>query len=175
MWDQSTLPGFFESISTIYLSSNQTTIIFSNIPTYYTHLQIRAYCLTSNISNNIWFRFNSDNNPNYASHELYGSGSAVGAIANTSSTFLYPTFSPGPTQPGSFITDVLDYKSTNKNKTTRTIWGYDVNGAGGYVGISSGLWFKSPIEAINSITIGHTGAGATINAGSHFALYGIRG
>ena len=69
------------------------------------------------------------------------------------------------------IVDVLDYANTNKFKTIRNLEGFDVNGSGGLVALTSGLYRST--SAITSIKL-------TPNAGnyaqySHFALYGIKG
>jgi hypothetical protein len=72
---------------------------------------------------------------------------------------------------GALVMDILDYTSTTKNKTIKTLTGADVNGAGN-VWLFSGLWFKSP-EAITSIKF--TTNGLTYQTGTQFALYGIKG
>jgi len=66
------------------------------------------------------------------------------------------------------VTDILDYASTNKNKTVRTLGGFDANGSG-YVNLTSNLW--SNTAAINTITINAVG---TFNQYSQFSLYGIK-
>lgn len=166
-----TVVGDFESIATQTVNSNVSSVTFSSIPADYTHLQIRVISLTSAINNNIRMRFNSDTASNYSTHELTGSGAAVSAFS-TLSTGMYPSFSPGSTYPGVMVIDVLDYKNTNKYKTIRSLWGYDVNG-GGYVGLSSGSWRNT--NAVTTIVFDCTGASQTINTNSHFALYGIKG
>jgi hypothetical protein len=64
----------------------------------------------------------------------------------------------------------LDYTNTNKNKTARSLWGYDANGSG-YVGLYSGLWRNT--SAINRID--YVPASGTFPQYSSFALYGIKG
>jgi hypothetical protein len=74
---------------------------------------------------------------------------------------------------GSGVVDILDYKNTNKNKTIRSIGGYDINGSGSgyaYTSFYSGNWRST--SAVTSITF-------TMVAGdyaqySSFALYGIK-
>jgi hypothetical protein len=67
--------------------------------------------------------------------------------------------------------DILDYTSTNKNKTVRSLGGFDRNG-GGIITLSSSLWFKTP-EAITSIRLKPQSSSWTQY--SSFALYGIKG
>jgi hypothetical protein len=164
--------GAYDSIATTTVGSNTSSVTFSAIPSGYTHLQIRAINFTSSANSNIYTRFNSDTGNNYASHQLTGDGSSPLALGNSSISFAYPSFSPGGTYPGVFIMDLLDYTNTNKNKTFKSLWGYDNNGSG-WVGLNSGVWLNT--NAVTSITFGHTVGGATINSGSQFALYGIKG
>jgi hypothetical protein len=102
---------------------------------------------------------------------MYGDGSSVGASATTSTTALVPMTMGNSSNPMVFICDVLDYQSTSKNKTIRSLGGTDRNGSG-YVTFYSGLWFKTP-EAISTITL--TTAAGNFNQYSSFALYGIKG
>jgi hypothetical protein len=71
--------------------------------------------------------------------------------------------------------DILDYTSTTKAKTLRTLAGYNANTTdttGNNISLTSGLWFKTP-EAITSIDIICDNSQSFI-AGSTFALYGIK-
>ena len=164
----------FESIATANGTGSSNTLTFSSIPSTYTHLQIRFSGLSSSNAT-LTLRFNGDTSSNYANHYLQGNGSAASAGADTTQSLIniygaLPAAS-ATSQTGSAIIDVLDYLSTSKNKTVRTLAGYDSNGSG-FILLNSGLWYKTP-EAINSITL-------TPNAGNwtnttQAALYGIRG
>ena len=164
--------GDFESIATVTIGSGgAANAEFTSIPSTYQHLQVRCLLLTASANQNVGIRFNSDTGSNYSVHELYGSGSAAGAIGTANTVFAPGGFTPGATYPGGFVLDILDYTNTNKYKTTRTLWGNDTNG-GGYVGLSSGAWRNT--NAITSITFYHTNSN-NFNQHSHFALYGIKG
>jgi hypothetical protein len=70
---------------------------------------------------------------------------------------------------GSMVYDILDYNSTSKFKTARTLLGYDNNGSGA-IFFTSGNWRST--SAITTVTIyPNTGTFAQY---SHFALYGIK-
>jgi hypothetical protein len=70
------------------------------------------------------------------------------------------------------VIDILDYTSTNKNKTIRTLGGFDMNGKG-FAALFSGLWYKAP-EAVTRIDLtSNTTLDFAVN--SSFALYGIKG
>ena len=167
--------GDYESIATANGTGSSATLTFSSIPSTYTHLQLRGILRSSSGSqNSVVFRFNSDSSTNYARHYLSGDGASASASASTSASNAGLGYFPGSSDLanvyGAVVLDVLDYTSTNKNKTMRNLFGYDVNGAGGLVGLFSSLWFKTP-EAINTITI--TAGSGNWTTATQIALYGI--
>jgi hypothetical protein len=176
--------GDFESIATVTLGASQTTVTFASIPQTYKHLQIRAISKYNTVANSDDYgivQFNSDTNYlNYASHFLYGDG-ATAASTSVIAASTYPGAiifdSPlsGASQTsvfGSSIIDILDYTNTNKNKTTRSLSGWDANGIG-WVQFTSGLWLST--AAISSIVISQKGSARDFVQYSHFALYGLKG
>ena len=167
------ITGSYESISTVTVGAGgSSSVSFSSIPSTFKHLQIRF--ISNNASNqNIFMRFNGDTTGgNYTRHYLYGDGSSAASGGNVSDGQLSIGYtSTSANIFGGGVVDVLDYTSTSKNKTIRSLAGYDANGSGLIV-LYSGLWSKTP-EAITSISI-YAGAG-NINQYSQFALYGIKG
>lgn len=165
--------GAMFPLQVVTLGSSASTVDFTNIPNTYTHLQIRASFSTST-GTDTWMRFNSDTTANnYVSHFLNGNGSAAGAgtLSAGTSAGAYLGYSGSTTSYVGTILDVLDYASTNKNKTTRNLTGYDANGSG-QVYLFSSLWMNSS-TAISSLRF-YTSSG-TFSANSQFALYGIKG
>lgn len=163
----------YESIATVNLTSSASTITFSSIPATFKHLQIRSIMQqTGSGASEQVLRFNSDSGTNYAWHQLYGDGStAAAASGGTSQTGIGYAWSPqGGIAYGGVIVDILDYANTSKNKTTRSLNGWDRNGSG-YVLFRSGLWMNT--AAVTSITL--TSTGTDYAANSSFALYGIKG
>ena len=174
----------FESIQTVTVGlGGQSSISFSSIPSTYKHLQIRYIVQSSRATNNgdfLQVRLNGDTGSNYyLGHQLQGDGSSVSSYGNGSGTAIYIERISN-TQTGSNIfaggvTDILDYQNTNKNKTTRSLIGYDLNGtvggSGGQINFASGLWMST--AAINSIEI-KSGTGSTFAQYSSFALYGVK-
>ena len=120
-------------------------------------------------------RFNGDSGSNYANHYLYGDGSSAVAGADTTQTNinLYGSLVTSSASNVYAVTvlDVLDYTSTNKNKTVRALSGQDSNGSGISI-LTSGLWINSS-NAISSLTI--TANTGNFTTASQFALYGIKG
>ena len=170
------LPGDYESIATVYLSSgNQTNITFSSIPSTFTHLQLRLFAreTAAGVQNNEWMRFNSDSGSNYAWHELTGNGTSAAASSQSATTAMkavsYIAGSSATTNVfGCAVIDILDYANTSKYKTVRSLTGSDNNGAG-VVALTSGLWMST--SAVTSLSLIVTDFARY----SHAALYGIRG
>jgi hypothetical protein len=171
----------YESISTVTLSSNQTTITFSSIPSTYKHLQLRIIARSDKSTNagvDGLLRFNSDTGANYNWHYIlgYGTGTAAGGVANASSIDLGITAAANGSSSNIYaatIVDILDYADTNKFKTTRSIDGFEPNQSSGrdlrYV---SGSWRNT--NAITSMTL-TTDPSSNFIQYSSFALYGIKG
>lgn len=175
LWDGETFPGYFESIATAVGTYGAN---FTNIPTTYTHLQIRVTARDSNASSGqeIVMRFNGDSTANnYRLHILQGDGSGVGSNAYLRS-YIHLSQCTSAFHSASIysvaICDILDYQSTNKVKVIRSLGGFDINGATGYVELSSGMWLNSASTPITSIEV-FAGSGIAV-ANNHFALYGIR-
>ena len=165
----------YESIATVTVGSGgATNIEFTSIPSSFEHLQIR-YIAQQNVTTDwrgVYMNFNNDTGSNYAFHGLSGSGSSASAYSGASQTLLVPAVASGTANIFSIgIIDILDYKNTNKYKTTRTLYGTERNTTPSFVELNSGLWMNT--NAITSIKF-------TVNATNftqytQFALYGIKG
>jgi len=164
----------YESIQTFTVGAGGVTdISFTSIPSTYKHLQVRYIARSAGSNGSLRMTFNSDSGSNYSYHELAGDGSNAGAAAAASLQFIYTGqyFNTASTFAASVI-DILDYGSTNKNKTVRILTGRDENGAG-RVALQTGTWLNSG-SAISTLTITRE---STNNIAQHsqFALYGIKG
>jgi hypothetical protein len=175
---QATDLGAMFPLQVITVGAPTSSITFTNIPSTYTHLQLRYIARTAraNQEDNIYLRFNSDTGNNYAGHSLYGDGATAGSFSEGTSisyntrTVVAAASSAANTF-GVGVTEILDYASTSKNKTVRSLNGYDNNGSG-QVRITSGLWINNT-TAITSITIASANS-AAISQYSQFALYGVK-
>lgn len=161
----------FEAIASTTLGSTGT-VTFSSIPGTYEHLQLRLYARGSGGSAavNLQIRLNNDSNTNYADHRLNSDGSTVTVASSTSATVINAGRISASTATsniyGCSIIDILDYASTNKYKTVRTVSGNDRNGSGDVV-FHSGLWLStSAVTQLDVVT--------SCLAGSVFSLYGLR-
>ena len=129
-------------------ASGATSVTLSSIPSTYKHLQIRMYSKVTGSAINDVLRFNGDTASNYSVHSLLGEGAGTAeSFANTTQTYMQTYIvagaGAGANTFGTFITDILDYTSTNKNKTIRQLAGIDNNG-NGVVSLFSGLWAILP-------------------------------
>lgn len=167
----------FEHIVTYTVPADgRGTISFYNIPQNYRHLQVR---MTSrdNSSGTAWtqtvLRVNGNSSAIYSGHYLLGDGAS---LTTSSSTSVDATrWSGANTQASvtanvfaSGILDILDYSNTNKNKTFRSIAGYDASGSGIVLFGSSQIASKNAITSIDFFP--------AVNYVQHttFALYGIK-
>ena len=170
------LDGFYQ-IATTTLTGNQLQIDFDNIPQTYKHLQLRGYVRNSEATTDseTTFRFNDDSGTNYSTHYLrgYQTGQDSGSTINRAKGRV--GFNPGSSSNtnvfGFWVMDILDYKDTNKYKTTRTFNGYNNNGNGAVWHISSNWRSTSAVTKI-SLTADNQ-AGRNFVQYSTFSLYGI--
>jgi hypothetical protein len=164
----------YDSIATATGTGSSGVITFTSIPSTYRHLQIRGFTKSTGGGSNWKVQFNSDTGSNYSNHYLESNGSSVsagGEINQTGMNFYAATAtSTASNVYAAMVMDILDYTSTNKAKTVKTLSGVDTNG-GGNNDFNSGLWYATP-AAIATITI-------TLNSGSFdtnskIALYGVK-
>lgn len=161
--------GAYDALATVTVPSGGiTTIEFVGIPSDYKHLQLRGIMRMSSNLDGPTMRFNGDTTTsNYREHYLQGNGTSAssGTIAND---YYNPTTSPSAANTfAAFVSDVLDYNSSTKYKTLRTLEGFDANGSG-YLTFTSGLWMST--SAITSIKM----TGTTMQQYSQVSLYGVK-
>ena len=168
--------GAYDSIATASGTGSSGTITFSSIPSTYTHLQIRAIARDDRgvALNNCYMRLNGATT-GYTTHYIIGNGSTASPDAWIGADYIDVGINTGASATSgimsAFVIDILDYASTNKNKTTRQLSGSDQNGSGS-VRFQSGLWQST--NAVTSITL-HANTSWNFTTTTQFALYGIKG
>ena len=165
-------------IADIVLSSPQASIDIPSIPQIYSHLRLVTSLRSTQAAANdqALIRFNGDAGGNYAYQFLRGGGSSATATENVSSpAFTYIGQPAGANAPANAfdtsITDIIDYASTTKHKTSIsnfTTRSTDVSG-GLQAAVATGFW-KS-LAAITQVTV-YTANGQWV-AGSRVTLYGV--
>lgn len=161
-------PSSYDALASVTLTGSTNSLTFAGIPSGYKHLQIR-YSLTASAPSDTILRFNSDSGANYSAHLFRGTGSAAQAYPYSSQTAAILQYNIGYSTSVA-VADILDYNNTNKNKTIRTLAGFDSNSLG-ELDLWSGSWYNT--SAIASVTI-LTSSAATFSANSIFALYGVK-
>ena len=170
--------NYMEPIATTVVGSTTVnSVIFSDIPQTYKHLQIRCIVRDTNAAASaasLALRFNTETT-NYTFHALQGNGSSVTASGATSYTYAYNGLLARNGLTNGImsvnIIDILDYANTDKYKTIRGLGGYDANGSG-YVGLYSNVYQST--TAISQIHF-YTDDSANFTQYSRFSLYGIKG
>lgn len=170
--------GAYELIETNILGSNASSITFSSIPGTYKHLEIRVVARASTSSYNSTttrVTLNGDTGANYSSHDVGGSGTSVSSNASTGLAFMrnlliIPSSASTASAFGSGVISILDYASTTKFKTLRSLAGWTSNLDQG-IQLGSGSWRNT--AAVTSITL--TDDRNSYVTGSRFSLYGIKG
>lgn len=177
------LMSSYDSIATANGTGSASSVTFSNIPQTYKHLQVRCFVRTAYAaSQDTFYMYNYDNQgslTNSAYHYLYGTGVNAMATGGTGNTSSVGGFVPGNTALantyGIVIVDILDYSNNNKNKTVRSLMGWDDNGTTTSGNVNVGLFSNLPVAlgttAVSGLTILFNG---NITTNSKFALYGIR-
>lgn len=173
------MPGSYESLQSVTLSSSQNMLEFASIPGTYSHLQVRVSGRSTGdyTYSSCYLRYNNDSGNYYTYHALFGNGSSVASygrgLANDN-VVVAQNISGAASLSGNFgtvLVDILDYANTNKYKTTRSIGGYDNNGSGSPIGticMNSSSWNNT--AAITNIKLYTDGDFA---AGTVASLYGI--
>jgi len=176
--------GDYQSIATANGTGSSSSITFSNIPQTYQHLQLRVMSRTTfgAVSDTMYaYNFNNSTaSTNSATHLVYGDGAtaalATNSTGNYSAILGYTTGANAISNTyGVAVVDFLDYSNTNKNKTIRSLFGWNDNGTTSqatFVGLQSVLPVALGTGAITSMTVLFNG---NITSASSFALYGIKG
>jgi len=172
-------PSSYESIASATGTGSSPTITFSSISSGYVALQLRVLGRSTEAGagkSNLIIKLNNDSTTaNYRTHYLYGDGSGVGAGTITGSAGL--RFNDSLSRAGNTagvmavqIIDIHNYASTTQNKTVRMISGIDVNAAGGFLQLLSGLYIST--TAITQID--YTCPDGNLSTDTVVSLYGIK-
>ena len=179
-----------EAIETIYLEADAvTSVTTGTIPSTYEHLQVRISLrsldgvVAGGNYGNFKLRMNGETDT-YDMFTMQG-GDPLGPDGSTGvsvykyagDNYLFSGYAPRslPADPqdsanyGGFIIDILDYRNTNKNTTTMTLWGH--TGTEPSVGFGGGSTRGDlGTDAITTLTfLSNEGW----NRGSQFTVYGL--
>lgn len=176
-------PGAYELLETTVLTSNQSSVTFSNLDTNYgstyQHLQIRAVQRgsASDTGGQGLLRLNgSSNTGSYVMHQLFGNGSSVtseavvsGILGGIAPAGRFPAANATANTFGATIIDILDPFETTKNKTVRILGGQA--SSENRIFLASGLFLSTSAVTTLALSIQD---GSNYVTGSRFSLYGLR-
>ena len=165
----------YDLLESTVLTSSASSVSFTGLGTYtdYKHLQIRMTGRSDRSADdeNLLIRFNGVTTASYANHFLQATTS-VASGAETSNTGMWARNLTGASSPadafGAFVIDILDFSSTSKNTTVKTLGGSTNQN---FIALSSGAYFST--DAITSVELG-TQFGNNFVAPSRFSLYGLK-
>ena len=170
----------FDLLETTVLGTAAASITFSSLGSYsdYKHLQIRltgrVASATTN-SNNLGIQFNSDTTGVYTDHVLNGNATQVSSSANVGATRIQirdclPGNSNSSGVFGAAVIDLLEFNSSLKNKTIRSL-------SGAYSSTEQDVILTSGVRvntnAITSITLFDVGS-TNLVIGTRASIYGIK-
>jgi len=169
--------GAYDLLETTTLASSASSVSFTGLGSYsdYKHLQIRAVARSTDSSGDelIFMQMNSDTGSNYSVHGIFGNGSTVGSFGLTSQTkgrlFTIGNAVESSNIFGAGVTDILDFSSTSKNTTVRSLGG--IAGTTDSIRLNSFAYLST--SAVTSLFL-YLESGTNFVAGSRFSLYGIK-
>lgn len=168
------MPSTYEKIEARTLSSNQTTVTFSSIPSTYTDLVFIFDPATVSAGRTLFMRFNGDTATNYSYTNLDGTGSAAASSRGSNSTSIQIESSNVGTASTLNASNCIVHINNYSNATTYKTALCRINNAAGssFPGVAQivGLWRST--SAITSISI-TTNADQQLS-GAIFTLYGIK-
>ena len=156
----------FDCIASNTLSANASDVTFSSIPSTYTDLRmiVQGNC-TATITNNLSFQINGLTTTTYSQVSMAATNVTVTGSRSTAQTQFFGSSDFGGTpNTTTFTIDFLNYADTSRQRTC--LWSM---AGSGQVQRAAGL--NSTTNALSSIRF--FAQGATLAAGSTFAIYGI--
>jgi hypothetical protein len=172
----------FESIASTSLTSATSSIVFSSIPTNFTHLQIRGIVRLTAATNQKTpaIRMNGASAlGSYRTHTLISKASTPSSYETGPTTMLEFYEGPAGSQAsgvfGAVIIDILDYRNTNKNKVAKITYGMDNANANGSNTISVFTGVYNSTSAITEVSLIEQGGTDNYAVGTTWSLYGIKG
>ena len=177
--------GAYDLLETVNVTGSSTyTASFTGLDEYsdYKHLQLRVVSKSLAVNNGglstYEMRFNNDSTQSYGTHELYGNGSNVGSGGGANRDSLSRIYA-APRESntnlfGAAVIDILDFSSSTKNTTIRTLCGTmgSLTPVSSYslVALTSGFWNNT--NPVTQLDFGVNSNG--FYAGSRISLYGVK-
>lgn len=160
----------YTPLANITLTSDDTGIVFTNIPATYRDLIIVAQARDNRPdgSNDVMqIRFNSDSGSNYSSVQM-GYDSSVTSNTRSGTSMIFERIATTG-NPSAIIIQIMDYSATDKHKTSLAALNQDAD----RVFRCAGRWAST--NAIGTIELqgGDSWNNRQWKSGSTFSLYGV--
>jgi hypothetical protein len=169
--------GEFSTYTPIYsqtLSSNTSSITFSNIPTTFTDLVLvcsARSAWTSDEYEAVGFRFNGDSSNNYSTTFVAGNGSSAVSFRESTQPQITARMNPSTSSNTAFSSIIVQIQNYSNVTTNKTVLIRSNSSVEFYeVAANVGTWRST--SPIISLFVGN--ARANLVAGSTFTLYGIK-
>lgn len=165
----------YQLIASNTLTGTTASVTFSSIPSTYTDLVLRISARTDRVNpgDTVYIRFNSDSGTNYSTTRLTGTGSAVAAVRQSSSSGPISLFVTAASDTSNTFGNAEAYipnYTLSATKSNSTFSVTENNGTTAYISANANLWNST--SAITSITLASVNS-ANFISGSSFFLYGI--
>jgi hypothetical protein len=164
----------YTPISSQTLSSNTSSITFSNIPTTFTDLVLvcsARSAWTSDEYEAVGFRFNGDSSTNYSTTFIAGNGSSAASFRESSQPQITARMNPSTSSNTAFSSIIVQIQNYSNVTTNKTVLIRSNSSVEFYeVAANVGTWRST--SPITSLFVGN--ARANLVAGSTFTLYGIK-
>lgn len=169
--------GEFSTYTPIYaqtLSSNTSSITFSNIPTTFTDLVLvcsARSAWTSDEYEAVGFRFNGDSSNNYSTTFVAGNGSSAASFRESTQPQITARMNPSTSSNTAFSSIIVQIQNYSNATTNKTVLIRSNSSVEFYeIAANVGTWRST--SPITSLFVGN--ARANLVAGSTFTLYGIK-
>ena len=168
-------PNSFDLLETTTLTTSASSVTFAGLDSYaadYKHLQIRAVHRFTSNSDNLYLRANGVSTASYSWHFLRTTGSAPTSFGYASQTRIrvgesLASYTTANAYAAS-VCDVLNFSSSTKNTTFRTLFGM-ASADPLKVGIDSGAFLST--AAITSLELF---SDTNLEANTRISLYGVK-
>jgi hypothetical protein len=162
-------------IGAVTLSSNQTSVMFSNIPQSYRDLVLTVTGYTNRTADNyeeIRMQFNGDTGANYSLVTMnVASGSPASGNYSSQTSCSLGVLNDNylsNTTPGTISVSMMDYNATDKHKAVLALSGASITNT--TLTTQANRW--SSTSAVTSLLI-YSAQSSSFTAGSTFYLYGV--
>ena len=137
--------GAFDLLASSVGDGSFSEVTFDNIPSGYSHLQLRWTAMQTSSSSTLGVRLNNDSGGNYTYQRIVGTGSVSTALFTGQTSYNLSGVNSSANVINTGYMDLLDFSHASKNTTSRTTL-VDSNR---HIYLTGGVWDDtSPVTSI---------------------------